>query len=90
MKHETVDNEQLPESGTEGPPFKLIALLLLVAAIAVFFFQNGTRAHVQFLWLDGNWPIWSVIGISLVAGIVIDRLFVWQWRRARRRKEPES
>jgi uncharacterized integral membrane protein len=80
--------QQEAASGTTGaPPWKLIALLILVVAVAIFFFQNGSRAPVQFLWLDGSWPIWAVIGISIVAGIVLDRLVVWQWRRARRNKD---
>ncbi len=75
-------------SGSDGaPPWKLIALVVVVAGLAVFFFQNGDDTGLKFLWLEGNWPVWSVIGISVVIGIVLDRLFVWQWRRARRRKE---
>jgi hypothetical protein len=31
--------------------------------------------------------VWTVIGISVIAGIVVDRLFTWQWRRARKRKQ---
>lgn len=75
-------------SGSDGsPPWKLIALLLVVAGLATFFFQNGSDARVHFLWLDGDWPVWSVIGISVVVGIVLDRLVSWQWRRARRRRD---
>jgi uncharacterized integral membrane protein len=83
------NSESTPvSSGSDGaPPWKLIALLVVIVGIAVFFFQNTADARIHFLWLDGDWPIWSVIGISVVAGIVLDRLFVWQWRRARRRKE---
>lgn len=85
MEHETVNDDQV-ERGTNGFPFKLVALLLIVIALAIFFFQNGNRAPVKFLWLDGNWPIWTVIGISVVAGILLDRLATWQWHRAGRRK----
>ena len=73
--------------GRSGPSIKLIALLLVVVALTIFFFQNGNDAPVSFLWLDGTWPMWLVIGISVIAGIVIDRLGTWQWRRARRRKD---
>lgn len=86
MKHEAVEPQPV-ESGTSGPPLKLILLGLVVIGLAVFFFQNGDDAPVQFLWLDGNWPVWTVIGISVVVGIVLDRLFTWQWRRARRRSD---
>lgn len=86
MEHETVEYDDRVERGTNGFPFKLVALLLIVIALAIFFFQNGNRAPVQFLWLDGNWPIWTVIGISVVTGVILDRLASWQWRRAGRRK----
>ena len=87
MNREAVDVDQPAEGGTGGPPIKLILLLLVVIGLATFFFQNGERAPVEFLWLDGNWPMWTVIGISVVVGIVLDRLGSWQWRRARRRKQ---
>lgn len=84
------DRETNVESGSyrsEGPPWKLIALAIVVAALAVFFFQNGDDAPVEFLWIDGSWPLWLVIGISVLAGVVLDRLASWQWRRARRRRD---
>ena len=88
MSHDRVDPDGYSaESGSSGPPLKLIALLLVIAALVIFFFQNGQDASVQFLWIDAQWPVWLVIAISVAAGIVIDRLGTWQWRRARRRKE---
>ncbi len=89
MKHEAINTDEFgPEdSGTEGPPWKLLALLIVVVLLAIFFFQNGNDAPVTFLWLDGQWPVWLVIAISVVIGIVLDRLGTWQWRRARRRSD---
>jgi uncharacterized integral membrane protein len=85
MEHEQTTGDVSVESGTSGPPWKLLALLLVVAGLATFFFQNGQNSEVNFLWLDGSWPQWTVIGISVVVGIVLDRLATWQWRRARNR-----
>ena len=90
MQHEAVDHDHSAESGSGGPPIKLILMLLVVIALAIFFFQNGQDAHIDFLWMDGVWPIWLVIGISVAAGVVLDRLVTWQWRRARRRKQDEQ
>jgi uncharacterized integral membrane protein len=87
MTHEHHDPEASAESGRSGPNLKLIALLVVVVGLAFFFFQNGERAPVEFLWLDGNWPVWTVIGISVLVGVALDRLVTWQWRRARRRKQ---
>jgi uncharacterized integral membrane protein len=78
--------QQQPSGGDEGPPWKLIALLVVVVALAIFFAQNGDDAPVEFLWLDANWPVWVVIGVSVLAGVALDRLVGWQLRRARRRK----
>ena len=91
MKHEAVDPDPLARSGgINGPSFKLIALLVLAVAVAVFFFQNGRGTDIEFLWFDVNWPVRSVIVISVVAGVVLDRLFLWLWRRAKRRKAEQS
>jgi uncharacterized integral membrane protein len=86
MKHEHTDADATAESGASGPPWKLLALLIVVAALAAFIFQNGQDAPVQFLWLDRSWPVWTVIGISVIAGVILDRLATWQWRRARRER----
>ena len=85
MEHEQTTGDVSAESGQTGPPWKLLALLVVVAGLAAFFFQNGQTSEVNFLWLDGSWPQWTVIGISVVVGIVLDRLAAWQWRRARTR-----
>ena len=85
MEHEHTSGEVTAESGQSGPPWKLIALLLVVAGLAVFFFQNGHASRGEFLWMDGRWPTWTVIGISVVVGVVLDRLGTWQWRRSRDR-----
>ena len=76
-------------SGSDGrnvPSIKLIALLVVVVAIAVFFFQNGETVQVEFLGFDVEWPVRIVIVVSVVAGIAIDRLGGFFWNRARRRK----
>jgi len=70
----------------EGPPWKLIATLVLVVLLAIFFFQNSNKASIDFLWLNGEWPVWAVIGISVAIGVALDRLIGWHWRRSRRRR----
>lgn len=82
-------DDDLAASGSSGPPWKLIALVLVVAAAVTFFLQNGEEASVEFLWLDFRWPLWAVIGISILAGVLLDRLGGWQWRRSRRGHDGE-
>jgi uncharacterized integral membrane protein len=92
MTEYPVDDRQPPVAGgSDGsPPWKLIALIIVIAGLVTFFFQNGSDAPVHFLWMDGSWPVWGVIGVSVAAGVLLDRLATWQWRRARRRKEAEA
>lgn len=86
MSYERMDSDRNPaQSGSSGPSVKLIALALVVVALGVFVLQNGDDAQVQFLWIDVQWPLSVVIAISVLAGVVIDRLGSWMWRRTRRR-----
>ena len=80
------DRDQAPRDEEGRAPWKLIALLILVIALAAFFFQNGDDAPIEFLWFNGQWPLWAVIGISVLIGIVLDRLVGWQMRRSRQRR----
>ena len=80
------DRDQAPRDEERRAPWKLIALLVLVILLAFFFFQNGDDAPIEFLWFNGQWPLWAVIGISVLIGIVLDRLVGWQMRRSRRRR----
>ena len=83
MSHERAIADE-SDQGTEGPPIKLILLLLVVAALITFFFQNRHKTSIEFLWIDVTWPIWAVIGVSAVAGALIDRLAGWMWSRRHR------
>jgi uncharacterized integral membrane protein len=88
VSYETTDQprggENQPGSGTSGPPVKLIVFLLAAVALAVFFFQNTHKAGVEFLWMDANWPVWAIIGVSAVLGAILAKLAGWMWQRARR------
>lgn len=88
MSYRGIDREPNPaDAGDARPPLKLIALVLLVAGLAVFVFQNGDDVQVHFLWMDVSWPVSVLIGISVALGIAIDRLASWLWRRAQHRKQ---
>lgn len=69
----------------QPPSLKLVLLLVVVVGAAIFFFQNGEEAVVTFLGFEVEWPVRVVILISIVLGIVIDRLGSWLWRRSRSR-----
>jgi len=84
------DSQRPAEAGRQLPSIKLIALLVVAIGIVVFFLQNSDTARIEFLWMDVDWPVRSVIVISVLAGIIIGRLGSFFWARARRRKNERT
>lgn len=78
------DQELEPAAGRNGPPVFLILLILVAAVTAVFIAQNRERTNIEFLFLDFNSRVWTAIVISLLLGVLLDRLILMWWRRARR------
>jgi uncharacterized integral membrane protein len=68
------------------PSLKLVLLLVVVAAIAIFFFQNPEEVEVTLFWTEVNWSVRLVIFVSVIAGVVIDRLGGFFWARSRRKQ----
>ena len=83
MSHDRSLSEE-SDQGTEGPPIKLIAALLLAVALTVFIFQNTHDTNIEFLWIDVTGPVWAVIGISAVVGALLAKLVGWMWARRHR------
>ena len=79
-------DEQPGASGRSGPPPALIALIVVVAIVLVFVLRNGDRTTIDFLFFDVNSRVWTAIAISIGLGILLDRLILTWWRRARRNR----
>lgn len=77
---------QPSNEGRNGPGIFLVLVLIVAAVIAVFIAQNAERAPIEFLFFDFNSRIWVAIAISIALGILLDRLIIMWWRRARKRK----
>lgn len=81
------DNDvEIDEGGSDGPPLKLIAFLVVAAALAVFVVQNDAKAPIKFLWIDTNQYVWLIIVISAAAGAILTKLGGWMWGRRRSRR----
>ncbi len=84
MSHEDRRIDRLEQKS--GPSAFLIVTGVVVAAIVLFIIQNTESAQVSFLMFDGSAKVWVVIVISVLAGMVLDRLLqFWMGRRRRRR-----
>lgn len=85
------DNEEYdPQpgpAGRSGPSVWLILFILVAIGTAVFILQNGEPVPAEFLWFDREIKLWVAIVASVVLGILLDRLILTWWRRARKRKE---
>ena len=64
----------------------LAALLngIALIVIAVFIAQNRERTDIEFLFFDFSGRVWTVIAIAVGLGILLDRVILTWWRRARR------
>ena len=51
----------------------------------IFIVQNSERTNVDFLFVDFESPVWVALLVAIAIGVVLDRLFVYWWRRRRDR-----
>jgi uncharacterized integral membrane protein len=63
-----------------------IALIVVAAAIVLFVAQNTEDVSVDFLFFNGEWPLWLVVVGVIALTLVAERLALWIWRRTRKDK----
>jgi len=80
-------DEQPGARGRNGPGLFLLLTILVAAVTAIFVAQNRERTQIEFLFFDFSSRIWTAIAIAIVLGILLDRLFLAFWRRARKNKK---
>jgi uncharacterized integral membrane protein len=54
----------------EGPSTKLIVLAAVTILLLVFVFQNTDRAQVDFLFWHGRFPLWTLIVLAAILGVI--------------------
>ena len=54
----------------EGPSTKLILLAAVTILLVVFVFQNTDRAQVDFLIWNGRFPLWTLIVVAAILGVI--------------------
>lgn len=54
----------------EGPSTKLIVLGAVAVLLLVFVFQNTDRAQIDFLFWNGVFPLWTMIVVAAVLGLI--------------------
>lgn len=81
-----IDESQPGPAGRNGPSVFLILLILVAVITAVFIAQNRDRTQIEFLFFDVRSRVWTAIAVSIALGVLLDRLILAYWRRARRSK----
>lgn len=83
------DFEHDPQPGPQGrsgPSWSLIGLIIVAIICAVFVFQNRDRTTVDFLFFSFDSSVWVAIAVAIALGVLLDRLILGWWRRARKRR----
>lgn len=70
-------------------PIGLVVAGLIVIAVSIFVAQNTEDIEIQFLFFKGSMPLWLVIVIILVLGMVLGQALMYM-RRRRKRRQDES
>ncbi|MGH9247241.1 MAG: hypothetical protein ACRD29_23595 [Acidimicrobiales bacterium] len=72
-----------------GPAFVVGAVA--AAAVVTFGFQNTASVPVQFLWFDGEAPLWVAMGsVAVVAVVLVKAIGLAIRTQGRRRRGPAA
>ena len=74
--HEDMDGDDGRERGApdgwverrDGPSVKLIVAGVIVLLLVVFLLQNAETTKIRFLFLDGTYPLWSLLVVGAALG----------------------
>lgn len=73
-------NSQNPARQSSRPAWlttRLVTMVVLIALALIFVFTNLGTVRIQVLIWSVNSPLWALILVVLVVGIVIGSLFPW-------------
>ncbi|MGI9666167.1 MAG: lipopolysaccharide assembly protein LapA domain-containing protein [Acidimicrobiia bacterium] len=80
------DNLQASDDRGAKAPIGLVIAGLIVIAVAIFVSQNTDEVEIQFLVFSGSVPLWFLIVIFVVLGMVLGQALAWLRRRRKRRQ----
>ena len=63
----------------------VLAIVVLVP-IGILIFSNLSSQEVSWLGFDMTAPLWLILILTFIAGMVGGKVFGWGWRRSQRRR----
>lgn len=73
-------------SGTSGPSAAFIVLAIVAVLAVIFFLQNGEHVYIDFWVFERRTTIrWSIL-MSILLGVLLDRILTIAWRRRKKNK----
>lgn len=94
--YEPIENEESTELPIQdvdpgsGIAWGVILLFIGIGLVVVFAVQNTATVPVQFLWLDGDYPLSIVILTTAVVAFLLGELLALVYRRRRRQRMSEK
>jgi uncharacterized integral membrane protein len=83
-----MSEEPLVEEAKESTGLATVVGAAVVAiALIAFIGQNRDDTEINWLFLDGTWPLWLVIVVAAVLGAMLSEVLGWLLRRRRRRAD---
>lgn len=79
-----------PKKARTGAYIRLGIIVLVIAFLLVFVFQNTHRVSMEFLWADFSVSLWLMLLIVLVLGLIVGYVLSWLQSRRRRAKRAEG
>lgn len=63
-----------------------VLAVVVIVPILILVFSNTDSSTVEWAGLDWEAPMWLVLGVTFVAGMVVGKLTGWGWRLWRRHR----
>lgn len=84
------DIENLAQPLSPGVPWGVIVGTLGIILLVVFAVQNTETVTIEFLWIDGQYPLSIVILVTAVAAGLLTTISTSLLRNRRRRRRAEK
>ena len=65
----------------DGTPVGLIIAGVVGVLLVLFILQNTDEQSVQFLFFEGNFPLWLALLLAGSGGAIVGQVGMWLWRR---------